>query len=85
MKSRFTRSAAGVTAGIRIVIFQCLRGLTPEIPAAFINHANRLRLILMSFSIRKSAWILGAPLSSAPGRPSCLSASPAVDTRAPQL
>src|SRR5919106_1593334 len=42
-KWRSTRSVAGVTPGIRIVVFQRFRGLTPAIPAAFIKRATRLR------------------------------------------
>jgi hypothetical protein len=58
---RWTRSVAGVIPGIRIVVFQRLRGLTPEIPAAFISRQTRLRPTRMSCSIRSSAWIRGAP------------------------
>ena len=47
--------------GIRIVVFHRFLGLTPAIPAAFINRATRLRPTRMSCSIRSSAWILGAP------------------------
>jgi hypothetical protein len=47
--------------GIRIVVLNRLRGLTPAIPAAFISRATRLREIPMSCSKRSSAWILGTP------------------------
>jgi hypothetical protein len=60
-KSRSTRSVAGVMPGIRIVVFQRFRGLTPAIAAAFINRATRLRPTRMLCSIRSSAWIRGAP------------------------
>ena len=58
---RSTRSVAGVSPGIRIVVFQRFLGLTPAIPAAFINRATRLRPTWMSCSKRSSAWIRGAP------------------------
>jgi hypothetical protein len=58
---RSTRSVAGVTPGIRIVVFQRFRGLTPEIPAAFINRATRLRETRIPRSKRSSAWIRGEP------------------------
>ena len=60
-KSRWTRSVAGSTAGTRIVVHQRLRGLIPEIPAAFINLATRLRPTRIPCSRRSSAWILGEP------------------------
>ena len=41
LKSRSTRSVAGVIPGIRIVVLKRLRGLTPEVPAAFISLATR--------------------------------------------
>jgi hypothetical protein len=58
---RSTRSVAGVMAGIRIVVRQRFRGRTPEIPAAFISRATRLRPTRMLCSIRSSAWMRGAP------------------------
>jgi hypothetical protein len=58
---RSTRSVAGAMPGSRIVVFQRLRGLTPEIPAAFISRATRLRPTRIPCSIRSSAWIRGAP------------------------
>jgi hypothetical protein len=58
---RSTRSLAGVIPGIRIVVRHRFRGLTPAIPAAFINRATRLRPTWIPCSIRSSAWILGAP------------------------
>jgi hypothetical protein len=58
---RSTRSVAGVIPGIRIVVFHRFLGLTPAIPAAFINRATRLRPTRMSCSIWSSAWTLGAP------------------------
>ena len=58
---RSTRSVAGSTPGTRIVVFQRFRGRTPEIPAAFINRATRLRPTRMLCSIRSSAWMRGAP------------------------
>ena len=58
---RSTRSVAGRDPGIRIVVFQRLRGLTPEIPAAFISRATRLRPTRIPCSMRSSAWILGTP------------------------
>ena len=61
LNCRSTRSLAGVIPGIRIVVLNRLRGLTPEIPAAFINRATRLRPTRTSSSIRSSAWILGTP------------------------
>ena len=60
--ARSTRSVAGVIPGIRIVVFHRFRGLTPEIPAAFINRATRLRPTRIPCSMRSSAWILGAPV-----------------------
>src|SRR4051794_15301295 len=59
LKSRSTRSPAGVIPGIRIVVFQRFLGLTPEIPAALINRATRLRPTWISYSSASSAWILG--------------------------
>jgi hypothetical protein len=44
-----------VIPGIRIVVFHRLRGLTPEIPAAFINRATRFRPTRMPCSKRSSA------------------------------
>jgi hypothetical protein len=61
LNCRSTRSVAGVIPGIRIVVLNRFRGLTPEIPAAFINRATRLRPTRTSCSRRSSAWILGAP------------------------
>ena len=61
LNCRSTRSLAGVIPGIRIVVLNRFRGLTPEIPAAFINRATRLRPTRTSCSIRSSAWILGTP------------------------
>ena len=61
LKSRSTRSVAGVIPGIRIVVFHRFLGLTPAIPAAFINRATRFSPTRMSCSSRSSAWILGEP------------------------
>jgi hypothetical protein len=61
LKSRSTRSVAGVIPGIRIVVFHCFLGLTPAIPAAFINRATRFSPTRTSCSSRSSAWILGEP------------------------
>ena len=61
LKSRFTRSVAGVIPGIRIVVFQRFLGLTPAIPATPINLATRFSPTRMPCSIRSSAWILGDP------------------------
>ncbi|HUA43628.1 MAG TPA: hypothetical protein VMA77_00260 [Solirubrobacteraceae bacterium] len=61
LKSRSTRSVVGVIPGIRIVVLNRLRGLTPAIPAAFINLATRLHPIRIPCSSWSSAWILGAP------------------------
>ncbi len=47
--------------GIRIVVRHRFLGLTPAIPAAFINLATRLRPTRIPCSSRSSAWILGAP------------------------
>ena len=47
--------------GTRIVVFQRLRGLTPAIPAAFINRATRLRPTRIPCSMHSSAWMRGAP------------------------
>jgi hypothetical protein len=58
---RSTKSAAGVIPGIRIVVLQRFRGLTPAIPAAFINRATRLRPTRIPCSMRSSAWMRGAP------------------------
>jgi hypothetical protein len=58
---RSTRSVAGVMPGIRIVVRHRFRGLIPEIPAAFINRATRLRPTWTLCSKSSSAWILGAP------------------------
>jgi hypothetical protein len=52
---RSTRSVAGVIPGIRIVVRHRFRGLTPEIPTAFISRATRLRPTQMPCSIRSSA------------------------------
>jgi hypothetical protein len=41
VKSRSTRSVAGVIPGTRIVVFHRFLGLTPAIAAAFINRATR--------------------------------------------
>jgi hypothetical protein len=56
---RSTRSVAGVIPGIRIVVRHRFCGLTPAIPAAFINRATRLRPTWISCASRSSAWILG--------------------------
>jgi hypothetical protein len=61
LKSRSTRSLAGVIPGIRIVVFQRFLGLTPAIPAAFINLATRFSPTWMSCSSRSSAWTRGEP------------------------
>jgi hypothetical protein len=58
---RSTRSVAAVIPGTRIVVLHRFAGLTPEIPAAFINRQTRLRPTRIPCSIRSSAWILGAP------------------------
>jgi hypothetical protein len=61
LKSRSTRSVAGVIPGILIVVFLRLRGLTPAIPAACINRATRFSPTRMSCSSLSSAWIRGEP------------------------
>ena len=50
-----------MTPGIRIVVFQRLRGFTPAIATAFINLATRLRPTRIVVLERSSAWMLGAP------------------------
>jgi hypothetical protein len=44
-----------VIPGIRIVVFQRLGGLTPEIAAVFINRATRFRPTRIPSSKRSSA------------------------------